>query len=210
MLDIFLSFFYISGKIFFFPFELLWNLLFSTNIRQFRKQKIVILDTIGGSGKTTLASEISLSDMHKHIRIDDMKFGENWKRYSDEEFKDNLHKSLKYQDYFVLEGTYSDPRLPIQSEEIDKIIETSDMIIWFDIPKYIALWRKLFRSFKRAIGMAAPGSGGVETLENIINMTKKGYYTFEERYEILDEMFEKNKENPKFHRVKWPYFYIWY
>jgi hypothetical protein len=47
-----------------------------------------------------------------------------------------------------------------------------NVVIWNELPFGVALWRKLFRSFKRYIGVIDQGSSS-EKLHNVIGMFKK-------------------------------------
>ena len=74
------------------------------------------------------------------------------------------------------------------------------MIIWQDIPKIIAVWRKLFRSYKRAIGVGVQGTAP-ETFRNVKAMIKKTWYRYNERWQILNNAW---RDDGKYLRVYFP------
>jgi len=173
-------------------------------------KKVVIIDTLGGSGKSTLAKEISKRYGHNYIENDDCKYGENWVRFSDDEYEKNINEKVALSDNgWVVASTYHDPRLPKQREVINSLIEQADLVIWQDYPLLIVLWRKLFRSFKRAIGAVEQGTS-VEKFSNVVAMAKKTYNQFHDRRLILDlewKRVEMNTRPTKFSRLLWPFYY---
>lgn len=194
----------------FYPFEYIWRYIFGEKLFIRGEEKILIVDTIGGSGKTTLAGQIEHKFNIPHIRIDDCKFGDGWERFSSDTFIDNIRKGVD-RPTFVIEGTFSDPKEINQQRLLkDLVLEKKvDMVIWYDLPKYVALWRKLFRSFKRAIGVEKQGTS-VETLNNVKEMCKKGFYTYDDRNIILQDFWDKGFGDISYiwrSKKSWPYFY---
>lgn len=211
---------YYALKWLLYPLEYAWNKTFRIGLRSIPKQ-ILILDVIGGSGKSELATKCfnARQSFAKHsttgkikasklIRADLCKYGDNWRRFTGEEFVNNVNNEIEQSDHFIFEGTYYDERLPEQRSLIDDIINRypDATVIWIDNPRWVTVWRKMFRSFKRAIG-ATPQGAAVEHWHNVRAMVEKTYNQFYPRYPELDQLFNVNKDKSTFKRVHWPYFY---
>ena len=160
-------------------------------LKTIRYNKIVILGVCGGSGKTTLAKDLAKRYMLTHIQSDKCKFGAKWKRYSPEEYEQRMLDAIKESNSrYVVEGTYNDVKNEKQTELFDKIIADSDLIIWNDIPLFIAVWRKLFRSFKRRIDVIEQ-CVSKETLSNIKDIIGKNIRNYDVHYKSLNRCYEK-------------------
>ena len=188
------------------PLTIVWDYIFSIPLNINNAKKIIIIDVVGGSYKTTLASDISRKFSYKHIRLDDCKFGERWKRLDAEEFNQNVNNSLVDTREYILEGVYSDPCLPEYKELVNAQIENADLIIWHDIPMWVSVYRKLFRSFKRRLGVVPQGSS-YETLCNIRSMLFKMLRHYSNLYTILNNDWSELRNCEKFHKISWPYYY---
>jgi adenylate kinase family enzyme len=189
------------------PMVYLWNIMFQfkfdkaiANIRN----KIVIIGIAGGGYKTTLANNISKKHGHTHIRIDMCIYGENWKRHTPEQFKQNVYNEIKKSNgYYVIDGLYSDSsRMKEYQEVMDEIIKRADIVICLNVPKVIYIWRKLFRSFKRAMGVTGDESCP-EKLHNVIAMLKKTWNHYDTKYKTLNDMWCKQSDK-KYIRANWP------
>jgi adenylate kinase family enzyme len=207
-----------------YPFDKLWERLFHLTIDPIkndvkknvnRKKRIVIIGTWGGSGKSTLARNISMKHNYEHIELDKLKFGENWIRHSAEKFSKDSRSKIEQCNKlienetingYVVEGIYSDPKLSILKDTIDSMINNSDLVVWNDIPKIISLWRKMFRSFKRAIGVVEQGAHP-EKLHNVIMMCKKTLDTFDGAHTTINQMWQQTNDTNKFKKGSWPYYY---
>lgn len=106
-------------------------------------QRISIVGTTG-SGKTTLAHNLSLLLDVPHIELDAIHWRENWEPLPVDEFRAQVAQAL-IQDCWVVDGNYSKVR--------DIIWERADTIVWLDygLPRilYQLLQRTLHRVFTR-------------------------------------------------------------
>jgi len=194
---------YYLAKIAVLPAERVWAILFK--LQPPRGRRIMITGAVGGSGKTTLAEKYERA----HIKLDECKFGGNWVRNSPEAFRANVSLCQTMANgRYVIEGTYHDEKMPAQGEINDRLMEEVDHVIWNDIPKWVALWRKAFRSFKRAIGVASQGAA-VERWHNVKAMLVKNYHGFEDRHRILSDAWARHslRDKGRLCRARWPYFY---
>lgn len=195
------------------PINLLSDFFFKLHDKDYSKyNKILILDAYGGSGKTTKADIISKRYGHKHIQIDASKFGEGWKRHSQEDFVKNFRAEYENETNYVIDGFYYDPQCPAQKIEIDALIDTCgiDLVIWNDIPRCISTWRKMFRSIKRYLGIAPQGVA-VEKCRNVREMCYKswtGYQTMREQliHAWIDWNEDERLSHITFERVAYPYY----
>lgn len=168
-------------------FQSLYNWLFVVNVQV--QRKMLFIDCVGGSGKTTL-SKSPLLHNHYRISVDDCKYGEGWKRYSATEFEKRLVSGFQH-DTWVYDGTYYDEKLPLQMQILDSKMKDA-VTVFLDLPLIVVIWRKLFRSLKRWLGIVPVGSGGVESWSNIKLMIIKVWNVYHHRRRIL-KLVEKRK-----------------
>jgi adenylate kinase family enzyme len=196
------------------PLTYMWNIMFRLNFDpngdMVIPNKIVVLGVAGGGYKTTLANDISDKYGHTHIKLDKCFYKENWVRHTPEQIKQNIYdeidKADKSNGMYIVEGLYTDKANENFLEEImDDIIQKSDTVVFLCIPKHISMWRKLFRSFKRAINVTEQGTCP-EKLHNVISSLKKTWCHYDSRYKILNDMWEKQQDTDKFIRSDWPYY----
>lgn len=196
-----------------YPFDKIWRWYFRQNVNLKDVEKIVITGMIGGEGKSTMSIFLYKKLGYHHIRIDDCKYGENWRRYTNEEFKKHVNEQLC--DKYVVDGAHNDPKLSAQQEIMNDLMDKADLVIWNYLPKWVAIWRKAFRSVKRYIGVVPQGSA-IETWTNVSCMLKKSYETFDSKHKILDEVWNQktngtngmsgNMNRNKYVKADWPFF----
>jgi adenylate kinase family enzyme len=165
------------------PFDKLWKWLFALNFCKNESTKFFVTGISGGEYKTTLASSICEKYKLKHISTENG---------------------------FVIEGCYSRPDIPSFHMVLDKFIKDVDVVIYLRIPWYVSMWRKAWRSCKRAIGASSQGTNP-ETLKNVYYMLKSVWEFYGEKRSKLDKMFVCNtntNKNTKFICVDWPYYII--
>lgn len=102
-------------------------------------QRIVVLG-VTGSGKTTLAKELSKFYGFKYIELDNLFWKANWERSSDDEFIEKVTHALAESDTWVVDGNYTRANI---------IWEQADTFIWLDYPLRINFWRLWKRTWKR-------------------------------------------------------------
>lgn len=124
------------------------------------KRRIHIIGSVG-SGKTTLAKELSIP----YYEIDNIIFERHSTgdtRRSDKEIVKKLEEIIK-SEAWILEGTST-------KEWIIKSFETADCIIFLDIPYLIRLRRVLFRYVKQLLKVEK--TNYKPTFSMLINMVK--------------------------------------
>ena len=193
------------------PFDNLWKYLFAIYFCKNESTKFFVTGISGGEYKTTLATSICEKYELKHISIDNCFYGKNWTRNPIDVFEKNILNginSLEAKNGFVIEGCYSRPDVQSFHMILDKFIRDVDVVIYLRIPWYISIWRKAWRSYKRAIGVSSQGTNP-ETLKNVYYMLKSVWGLYGERRSKLDKMFEyQTNKNTRFICADWPNYVI--
>ena len=188
-------------------------------MRVFNAKHWFVTGISGGSGKTTFATALSKRLNLLHIRIDNCKYGPqelatasskalglnnfnprgpHWVRYSPEQFKQNLIQEMERGDNeyngWVVEGLFSDPTgTDVEKENLSNImkhiVNESDVLIRFRLPLWITVYRKVFRSLKRAFGLAPQGAAP-EKWHNVKRMIRKTIAFYEDNKQHLDNEWE--------------------
>lgn len=160
--------------------------------------KIVILGTCG-SGKTTLAKELSKRFSIPHIELDSLYWGPNWVPVAQEEFDKKVREVIT-QDGWVVDGNNSR-----MGKEL--IWPSADVAIWLDYPLYLILWRLIKRVTRRAFTRETLWNGCQETLrrqffsrESIFAWTFRSYWKRKRIYPFILPKFP----NLEFIRVTHP------
>jgi adenylate kinase family enzyme len=162
---------------------------------------------VGGSGKSTNAGNVSKMYGHKLIALDKCKFGPGWARNSPETYLTMVDSEIDkaIDGKFVIDGTYYDHKLPQQIPHNDMLMDSCDAIVWNHIPRWVAYWRKLLRSFKRYLELEK--GAHKETLENVYYNQLNTWNRYPKRYEVLNDKWKKDGTNQKkWIRLNWPHF----
>ena len=201
-----LLFLYTVGRYCGYPIECIWSWLFAVKIEA--KDKMMFTGESGGSGKSTLSTYISHKYGHNHVSIDKCKYGENWARYPVDVFANNIHESVvnSHNGRYVIDGVYSDRKTSKQQEEMDALMDTVDVVVWNEQPKYVSIAKKLFRSFKRYIGAAEHGAAP-EKLSDVVATVKNTWHNYDKHYKLLNDKWSKTPGD-KYKHVKWPWFFV--
>jgi adenylate kinase family enzyme len=95
-----------------------------------------------GSGKTTLAHQVSRKLGISHIELDALYWEPNWTGASAEIFRTRLQIALQRKDW-VTDGNYGTVR--------DIIWRRATTVVWLDYPYWLTFWRMFRRTIKRII-----------------------------------------------------------
>ena len=95
-----------------------------------------------GSGKTSLAADISARLTIPHVELDDLHWGENWQEAELEVFRSSLLQALSGEAW-VVDGNYSKVR--------DMIWSRVQMVVWLDYPVVVPFVRLFRRSLRRVV-----------------------------------------------------------
>ncbi len=108
-----------------------------------------------GSGKTTLALEISKRLELPFIELDALYWDENWTGVSDPVFRDRVIEAINA-DRWVIDGNYSRVR-PL-------VWKRADTVIYLDYSFWRTFWQLLTRTIHRSIQQEALWHGNRENL----------------------------------------------
>ena len=116
--------------------------------------RIVVIGT-SGSGKTTMAKDLSKILGVLHVEFDAYRHGPNWTETPDDIFRAQLAEALSA-DKWVADGNYSLAR--------DVVWPRATAIVWLDLPFPVVFWRLFWRTMKRGIFRVELWNGNKENL----------------------------------------------
>lgn len=116
--------------------------------------RIAVIGTTG-SGKTTLARQLSKRLGVPHIELDALHWGPNWTPAPTTAMRERVAEALSAPSW-VVDGNYSIVR--------DIVWHTATIVVWLDYPLGLTAWRLLKRTLRRAITREAFYSGNRESL----------------------------------------------
>ncbi len=107
-------------------------------MKRFLINKVAIIGC-GGSGKTTLANKLGPILNLPVYHLDKLYWKSNWQEPIYEEYKP-LHDALCLKDRWIIDGT--------QTRFMQTRLESADIIIFLDFPRWLCLWRVTLRWLK--------------------------------------------------------------
>jgi adenylate kinase family enzyme len=119
-------------------------------------QRINVIGTTG-SGKTTVARELSQHLGIPHIELDALFWGPGWREPPLEVFRQRVAQALRANQW-VVDGNYSRVR--------DLVWQPADTLVWLDLPLPLILWRLLQRTILRTVSREALWNGNRERLRD--------------------------------------------
>ena len=117
-------------------------------------QRISVVGTTG-SGKTTVARQISSRLKLPFIELDALYWDENWTGVSDQVFRERVICALKTEQW-VMDGNYSRIR--------SLVWERADTVVYLDYSFWRTFWQLFRRTIKRSIEQEALWHGNREDL----------------------------------------------
>jgi len=158
-----------------------------------------------------------LMEMYKTANIPN-KF-EEYKSGDIKTYNYHIRACLDNNNRYVIDGIYCDPKFPSQKDTINYLIHDLHQykykiyVIWNYVPIPIIIWRILWRSFTRRLGLCEQGSCN-ETLWNVYDMIVKNIKYHNYRYKELNSsvpnslnLIEGNKYSNKYFVAWWPFQY---
>lgn len=131
--------------------------------------KCIAIVGAAGSGKTTLARELSHRLGYAHIEMDSLFWGENWAEANRAEFRRRVAANLAAHQEWIADGNYSRVR--------DIVWQKADTIIWLDYPLPRVLVQLLKRTASRLIFREVLWNNNVERLSNHLSRDGLLFYS---------------------------------
>lgn len=119
-----------------------------------RPQRVAVVGTTG-SGKTTLARQISTIRGIPHIELDALHWGPDWTPTPIGLFRDRTAQALS-EEFWVVDGNYSKVR--------DIVWGRADAVVWMDFSLPVIMGRLIWRTFSRIFTREELWSGNRERL----------------------------------------------
>lgn len=117
-------------------------------------QRVVIVGSTG-SGKTTLARQLSRLFDVPHIELDSLNWEANWTAAPTDVFRQRVHNALEG-DTWVVDGNYTAVR--------DLVWPGATVLVWLNYPLRVLLWRLLRRTLRRTLRKEELWNGNRERL----------------------------------------------
>jgi adenylate kinase family enzyme len=121
--------------------------------------RIAVIGTTG-SGKTTLARQISERLVIPHVELDALHWEPNWGEPPLSVFRGRVDRALRG-DMWVIDGNYSKVR--------DIIWSRADTIVWIDYVLPRILWRLVWRTARRIVTRETLWNGNREHWEALLS-----------------------------------------
>ena len=117
-----------------------------------RRRRIVVVGTTG-SGKTTLARQLSQLLDVPHVELDALNWEADWVTAPTNVFRQRVQEALE-RDSWIADGNYSAVR--------DLVWPRAAVLVWLDYPLRVVIWRLLYRTLRRTVRKEELWSGNRE------------------------------------------------
>ena len=117
-------------------------------------KRVLVMGTTG-SGKTSLARQLSQRLGSPHVELDAYRQGPNWSETPNDLFRARLAEALRW-DRWVADGNYSIAR--------EVVWTRATTLVWLDYPIYVVMWRLVRRTVRRGLTREELWNGNKENL----------------------------------------------
>jgi adenylate kinase family enzyme len=125
-----------------------------------RVQRVAIIASASGNGKTTLARELGRRLAAPVVELDALVHGPGWTQMADDELRATVEPVLAGESW-VIDGTY-------RRKLGDLVLRNADTVVWLDLPVQVWLPRLLRRSVRRLLGREPLWNENRETLRGVL------------------------------------------
>lgn len=115
-------------------------------------KRVAIVGTTG-SGKTTVARQLSQALHVPHVELDALYWGPNWTEPPVEVFRERVARALSGEAW-VVDGNYGKVR--------EIVWRWADTLVWLDFPLWLILWQLARRTLRRIVTQEELWSGNRE------------------------------------------------
>ena len=123
-------------------------------------QRIAIIATASGCGKTTVGRELASRLDVPYVELDGIHWQPGWTELDAAELRRRV-EPLVARDAWVIDGSY-------RGKLGDLVLERADTVVWLDLPRRIWLPRLVVRTLRRALTREELWNGNRESLSNAV------------------------------------------
>lgn len=120
----------------------------------------ILVYGVTGSGKTTLASEISRSTEIPWYSVDDLTYMPGWVAVTLEDQRTAIGEICSKDDW-ILDTAYA--------MWLDIPLSRAELIVGLDYPRWVSLWRLLKRTFMRILDGKVVCNGNRESIKTVMS-----------------------------------------
>ncbi len=140
-----------------------------------------------GSGKTTVAGDLSMRLGFPHLELDSIFHQPDWRPLPDDEYRARVAE-FALQPKWVIDGNYTSHGIQ------DLLWPVADTLVWLDLPKWVVMARIIRRTMSRWVTREELWNGNRESLsgpfrvdpeKSIIRWAWTRYDQVREKYERL-------------------------
>ena len=123
----------------------------------------IALVGVSGSGKSTLGKKLSIEKSLPYFELDAFFHNKDWVPTPDAEFKAKVESIVKENPSgWIIDGNYL-------SKLGGLVLDQADVVIWFNLPRRIVMYRIIKRSLYRAFTRQQLWNGNREKLKNFMS-----------------------------------------
>ena len=123
-------------------------------------RRVAIIASASGNGKTTLGRALAERLGVPFVELDALVHGPNWQETSDEDLRRRIEPVLG-EEGWVIDGTYLRKLGTL-------ILDSSDTVVWIDLPTRVWFPRLVRRSARRISGREPMWNDNRETLKDVV------------------------------------------
>jgi adenylate kinase family enzyme len=123
-------------------------------------QKVAIIASASGNGKTTLGRELARRLRVPFVELDQLVHGPGWIETPNDDLRAQVEPIVR-SDGWVIDGTY-------QRKLGDLVLDAADVVVWLDLPIRVWLPRLVRRTWRRVRGREELWNGNTESLASAV------------------------------------------